>query len=96
MDTRVLDEGPQADVPEVRRLKGDGTPWRERFFQLSLWASLAVGVVFLGSLLTYVVVEAWPRLNPRQPPPRIRILETVEAVCVVDIRIGTDRLKVTR
>ncbi|MGI3222636.1 phosphate ABC transporter permease PstA [Streptomyces sp. GTA36] len=52
-------------MPEVPRLKGRGTPLRERFFQLSLWASLAVGVVFLASLLAYVVVEAWPRLDSR-------------------------------
>ncbi|MFJ8113193.1 phosphate ABC transporter permease PstA [Streptomyces sp. NPDC096132] len=65
MHTRVLDEGPEAGVPEVRRLKGHATPWRERFFELSLWASLAVAVVFLGSLLVYIVVEAWPRLNLR-------------------------------
>ncbi|MFD5786778.1 phosphate ABC transporter permease PstA [Streptomyces sp. NPDC127037] len=54
-----------ADDPGVPRLKGKGTPLRERFFQLSLWASLAVGVVFLASLLAYVVVEAWPRLDSR-------------------------------
>ncbi|MGI3204126.1 phosphate ABC transporter permease PstA [Streptomyces sp. GLT-R25] len=54
-----------ADDPGVPRLKGRGTPLRERFFQLSLWASLAVGVVFLASLLVYVVVEAWPRLDSR-------------------------------
>ncbi|TPQ23854.1 phosphate ABC transporter permease PstA [Streptomyces sporangiiformans] len=65
MGSPVLDKGPEAGVPEVRRLKSDGTPWRERLFQLSLWASLAVGVVFLGCLLVYIVVEAWPRLNFR-------------------------------
>ncbi|CAM5303127.1 phosphate ABC transporter permease PstA [Streptomyces aurantiogriseus] len=65
MDNHALGKGPDADILEARRLKGDGSPWRERFFQLSLWASLAVGVVFLGSLLTYVVVEAWPRLDLR-------------------------------
>ncbi|MWA14589.1 phosphate ABC transporter permease PstA [Streptomyces sp. BA2] len=54
-----------ADVPEPPRLKGSGTPWRERFFHLSLLASLAVGVVFLAGLLTYVVVEGWPRLDSR-------------------------------
>ncbi|GAA3899807.1 phosphate ABC transporter permease PstA [Streptomyces lacrimifluminis] len=54
-----------ADEPGAPRLKGKGTPLRERFFQLSLWTSLAVGVVFLASLLVYVVVEAWPRLDSR-------------------------------
>ncbi|WP_328404084.1 phosphate ABC transporter permease PstA [Streptomyces sp. NBC_00390] len=53
------------DAPELPRLKGRGTPLRERFFQLSLWASLAIGVVFLAGLLIYVIVEGWPRLDPR-------------------------------
>ncbi|TLS39687.1 phosphate ABC transporter permease PstA [Streptomyces montanus] len=65
MGTPVLGRGPETGAPEVYRLKGDGTPWRERLFHLSLWASLAVGVVFLGSLLVYVVAEAWPRLDSR-------------------------------
>ncbi|NGO76695.1 phosphate ABC transporter permease PstA [Streptomyces sp. YC504] len=51
--------------PGVPRLKGRGTPWRERFFRLSLWTSLAVGVIFLAGLLIYVVYEAWPRLDSR-------------------------------
>ncbi|MPY64613.1 phosphate ABC transporter permease PstA [Streptomyces spongiae] len=65
MGTPVHDERPEAGVPEAPRLRSDGTPWRERLFQLGLWASLAVGVVFLGCLLVYVVVEAWPRLDLR-------------------------------
>ncbi|UUU21942.1 phosphate ABC transporter permease PstA [Streptomyces sp. DSM 40750] len=65
MGTTVLDKGPEADVPDSRRLRGDGMPWRERLFQLGLWASLAVGVVFLCCLLVYVVVAAWPRLDAR-------------------------------
>ncbi|GAA4084269.1 phosphate ABC transporter permease PstA [Streptomyces shaanxiensis] len=65
MGAPVLDKGPEAGIPEARRLRGDGMPWRERLFQLGLWASLAVGVVFLGCLLVYVVVEAWPRLDSR-------------------------------
>ncbi|MER5227217.1 phosphate ABC transporter permease PstA [Streptomyces flaveus] len=65
MGTPVLDKGPEAGAPQARRLRGDGMPWRERLFQLGLWASLAVGVVFLGCLLVYVVVEAWPRLDSR-------------------------------
>ncbi|MFE9642819.1 phosphate ABC transporter permease PstA [Streptomyces sp. NPDC006365] len=62
MSSDVMDKVPETELP---RLKGKGTPWRERFFQLSLWASLAVGVVFLAALLTYNVVEAWPRLDSR-------------------------------
>ncbi|KUL34047.1 phosphate ABC transporter permease PstA [Streptomyces regalis] len=65
MSSPTVDRDLAVDLPEAPRLKGRGTPWRERFFQLSLWASLAVGVVFLASLLVYVVVEAWPRLDSR-------------------------------
>ncbi|MEV1052160.1 phosphate ABC transporter permease PstA [Streptomyces sp. NPDC049887] len=54
-----------SDPPEVPRLSGRGTPLREQFFRLSLWASLAIGVVFLAGLLTYVVVEGWPRLDSK-------------------------------
>ncbi|MHC5700862.1 phosphate ABC transporter permease PstA [Streptomyces sp. ICN441] len=54
-----------ADPPEAPRLKGRRTPLREQFFRLSLWASLAIGVLFLVGLLTYVVVEGWPRLNSK-------------------------------
>jgi len=65
MSSPVVEEDPATGVPEVPRLKGKGTPWRERFFHLSLWASLAVGVVFLVGLLAYVVKEGWPRLDWR-------------------------------
>ncbi|WP_128380598.1 phosphate ABC transporter permease PstA [Streptomyces cavernae] len=65
MGSGLLDEDTAAALPEGRRLEGRGVPWRERLFQLGLWASLAVGVVFLASLLVYVVVEAWPRLDLR-------------------------------
>ncbi|WP_416986206.1 phosphate ABC transporter permease PstA [Streptomyces sp. T028] len=65
MGTPMADKAPQAGVPEERRLRGDGTPWRERLFQLGLWASLSVAVVFLGCLLVYIVVKAWPRLDTR-------------------------------
>ncbi|SDJ75041.1 phosphate ABC transporter permease PstA [Streptomyces indicus] len=58
----VTQDAPALPPP---RLKGRGTPLRERFFRLGLWASLAVGVVFLAGLLLYVVVEAWPRLDSR-------------------------------
>jgi phosphate transport system permease protein len=60
-----MDKDATTDLPEIPRLKGRGTPLRERFFQLSLWASLAVGVVFLVGLLAYVVKEGWPRLDSR-------------------------------
>ncbi|GFH36407.1 phosphate ABC transporter permease PstA [Streptomyces pacificus] len=54
-----------SDPPGVPRLAGRGTPLRERFFRLGLRASLAVGVLFLAGLLTYVVVEGWPRLDAK-------------------------------
>ncbi|MFC7841657.1 phosphate ABC transporter permease PstA [Streptomyces sp. NPDC057382] len=64
MSSDVMDKAPATDAP-APRLKGRGKPWRERFFELSLWASLAVGVIFLVSLLAYVVTEGWPRLDSR-------------------------------
>lgn len=65
MGAPVVGKAPQTGAPEGRRLRGDGTPWRERLFQLGLWASLSVGVIFLGCLLVYIVVRAWPRLDAR-------------------------------
>ncbi|NGN65712.1 phosphate ABC transporter permease PstA [Streptomyces sp. A7024] len=65
MTSDVIPRAPAAGAPETRRLKGRGTPLRERFFHLSLLASLAVGVIFLVALLAYVVVEGWPRLDSR-------------------------------
>ncbi|WP_267241612.1 phosphate ABC transporter permease PstA [Streptomyces sp. PR69] len=65
MSTDVIDRDRTVDAPRAPRLQGSGTPWRERFFHLSLWASLAVAVVFLASLLAYVVVQGWPRLDSR-------------------------------
>jgi phosphate transport system permease protein len=35
----------------------------ERTFKLVLLACLAVGIIFLGVLLVYVVIEGWPRLD---------------------------------
>ncbi|MGK5499135.1 phosphate ABC transporter permease PstA [Streptomyces sp. URMC 125] len=63
MSPKVI-ERPLGTVP-APRLKSRGTPWRERFFRLSLWASLAVGVVFLATLLVYVVTQGWSRLDSR-------------------------------
>ncbi|KAB1146696.1 phosphate ABC transporter permease PstA [Streptomyces luteolifulvus] len=37
----------------------------ESAFRWMLFACLAIGIVFLGVLLTYVLVEAWPRLDSR-------------------------------
>lgn len=44
---------------------GGRTRLREHVFRLSLWCSLAVGVAFLGTLLTYVVTQGWSRLDSR-------------------------------
>ncbi|WP_103517216.1 phosphate ABC transporter permease PstA [Streptomyces sp. SM10] len=65
MSSPVIDRIAATGTPGAPRLKGRSTPWRERFFHLSLWASLAVAVVFLASLLAYVITEGWPRLDPR-------------------------------
>ncbi|MBZ3908367.1 MULTISPECIES: phosphate ABC transporter permease PstA [Streptomyces] len=65
MSSPVLDRTPAAGAPGAPRLQGRSTPWRERFFHLGLWASLAVAVVFLASLLAYVITQGWPRLDPR-------------------------------
>ncbi|NBM16301.1 phosphate ABC transporter permease PstA [Streptomyces sp. GC420] len=64
MSSPVLDRDRTA-APGTPRLSGRGTPWRERFFHASLWASLAVGVVFLAALLAYVVSQGWSRLDSR-------------------------------
>ncbi|MET9965810.1 phosphate ABC transporter permease PstA [Streptomyces sp. NPDC006356] len=44
-----------------------GPRWRpgESLFRWLLLACLAIGIVFLVSLLTYVLFEAWPRLDSR-------------------------------
>ncbi|MGH3343276.1 MAG: phosphate ABC transporter permease PstA [Carbonactinosporaceae bacterium] len=45
------------------RLAGTRRPLREGVFRLALWASLAVGVLFLAMLLGYLIVQGWPRLD---------------------------------
>ncbi|MGH3343749.1 MAG: phosphate ABC transporter permease PstA, partial [Carbonactinosporaceae bacterium] len=45
------------------RLAGTRRPLRETVFRLALWASLAVGVLFLAVLLAYVVTQGWSRLD---------------------------------
>lgn len=46
---------------------GAGTrrPARETAFRLLLLTGLGIGVIFLGLLIAYVLVQAWPRLDPR-------------------------------
>ncbi|MEU2762518.1 MULTISPECIES: phosphate ABC transporter permease PstA [unclassified Streptomyces] len=64
MSSEVIDRD-AALHQDASRLKGKGTSLRERVFHLSLWVSLAVAVVFLASLLAYVLSEGWSRLDPR-------------------------------
>ncbi|MFG1941308.1 phosphate ABC transporter permease PstA [Nonomuraea sp. NPDC048826] len=47
------------------RLAGQGQPIREHLFRIALLSSLAIAFVFLAALLTYVLVEGWPRLDSR-------------------------------
>ncbi|MDA0635475.1 phosphate ABC transporter permease PstA [Nonomuraea sp. MCN248] len=47
------------------QLAGKGQPLREHVFRIALISSLAIAFVFLAALLTYVLVEGWPRLDSR-------------------------------
>ncbi|MGB2839844.1 MAG: phosphate ABC transporter permease PstA [Actinomycetes bacterium] len=46
-------------------LKTTGEPLRERAFKWMLWFCLAVGLVTLVVLLTYVFIKGWSRLDSR-------------------------------
>jgi phosphate transport system permease protein len=46
-------------------LKTTGEPLRERAFKWMLWFCLAVGLITLVVLLTYVVIKGWSRLDSR-------------------------------
>ncbi|MDK1472247.1 phosphate ABC transporter permease PstA [Streptomyces sp. 549] len=48
-----------------RNLAGPRFRPAESLFRWMLLACLAIGMVFLAALLTYVIVEAWPRLDSR-------------------------------
>lgn len=52
-------------APELPLLKATGEPLRERAFKWMLWFCLAVGLVTLVVLLTYVVLKGWDRLDSR-------------------------------
>lgn len=62
-----------APIPATTRPRGGAAkrrgpprrPLREDLFRVMLVASLVIGVAFLLALLVYVVVQAWPRLDPR-------------------------------
>ncbi|MBC2902466.1 phosphate ABC transporter permease PstA [Streptomyces cupreus] len=51
--------------PAPRKLAGPRFRPGESAFRLLLLCCLAVGIIFLGVLITYVLVEAWPRLDSR-------------------------------
>ena len=62
-------------------LRGQGRPMREVVFRMALQLSLVIAVVFLMSLLVYVVYKGWPRLDSRlwENMPSIRRPETAGA-----------------
>ena len=51
--------------PIVNLLGKAGEPLRERLFRWMLLFCLAVGLVTLVVLLTYIVIKGWPRLDSR-------------------------------
>ena len=46
-------------------LQGSGARPLDRVFKWILLLCLAVGIIFLGVLLTYVLIKGWPRLDSR-------------------------------
>lgn len=64
MTTEIrVTEPPSHAAP--RKLAGPRFRPGESAFRLLLLCCLGVGIVFLGVLITYVLVEAWPRLDSR-------------------------------
>lgn len=61
-DIRVTEPPAQA---APRKLAGPRFRPGETAFRTLLLCCLGVGIIFLGVLLTYVLVEAWPRLDSR-------------------------------
>ncbi|MET9834929.1 phosphate ABC transporter permease PstA [Streptomyces lavendulocolor] len=57
----------QKPAPASGRSPLAGPRWRpgESLFRWVLLACLALGIVFLVSLMSYILVEAWPRLDSR-------------------------------
>lgn len=47
------------------QLASKGQPIREHLFRIALIASLAIAFVFLLALISYVLIEGWPRLDSR-------------------------------
>ena len=50
-------------APTRPQLRGGRTPLRERVFTVTLWASIAVGIVFLVLLLASVFIKGAPQLS---------------------------------
>lgn len=50
---------------QPRKLAGPRFRPGESAFHVLLLCCLAVGIIFLGVLITYILVEAWPRLDSR-------------------------------
>ena len=66
VDTTAVGHDPIGEsVPQRPLVGASGSGWRERGFKYLLWFSLAVGIVTLATLLVYVLVKGWPRLDPR-------------------------------
>ena len=64
MTTIAPSPAPEA-APKQNLLGKTGEPIRERLFRWMLMFCLAVGLVTLVVLLTYVVLKGWPRLDSR-------------------------------
>jgi phosphate transport system permease protein len=48
-----------------QQLKGERRPLREHVFRLALLASLLIALAFLGTLLAYMLINGWDRLDSR-------------------------------
>ena len=61
----TITEPPPSHAAPLDRplLKTTGEPLRERAFKWMLWFCMAVGLVTLVVLLTYVVIKGWSRLD---------------------------------
>ena len=61
--TTIAPPATPAGAPERPLLSGTGVPLKERAFKWLLMFCLAVGLVTLVVLLTYILIKGWPRLN---------------------------------
>jgi phosphate transport system permease protein len=79
--TVTLIPPPAASEPLEASLEGTGVPLKDRAFRWLLFAALLVAIAFLLVLLTFLLVEGWPRLDSRlwQNMPSIRFPEKAGA-----------------